>query len=109
MKKLGFVIRNFRNIGLCEDNKSQEAFLHLSEIKGELGGLTILIGKHNSGKSNVLQALKKFGDSCLYLEDSQNSKNLNLLSQDDIPKSPSILTSVALARQEPAYYLQYSH
>lgn len=108
MKKLGFVIRNFRDIGLCEGNKSQEAFLRLSEIEGESGGLTILLGKHNSGKSNVLQALKKFGDSCLHLEDSQNSKSLNLLSQDDIPKSPSVLTSVALARQEPAYYLQYS-
>ncbi|MDE7196065.1 MAG: ATP-binding protein [Helicobacter sp.] len=108
MKTYEFVIRNFRNIGLCEGNKSQEAFLRLSGIKGELGGLTILIGKHNSGKSNVLMALKKFGDSCLHLEDSQNFEGMQLLSQDDVPESASILTSVALACQEPAYYLQYS-
>ena len=103
----GFVIRNFRNVGLCKGNKSQEAFLHLPELEGEFGGLIILLGKHNSGKSNVLMALKKFGDSCLYLEGSQNSENLNLLSQDDIPKSPSKLTSLAFVYQEPAYYLHY--
>lgn len=108
MKKYGFVIRNFRNLGICEGDKSQEANLYLPEIEGKLGGLTILLGKHNSGKSNVLQALKKFGDSHLSLQDSQNLEGLNLLSQDDVPKSPSILTSIALVRQEPAYYLQYS-
>ncbi|MBD5167401.1 MAG: ATP-binding protein [Helicobacter sp.] len=108
MKTYEFVIRNFRNIGLCEGNKSQEAFLRLSGIKGELGGLTILIGKYNSGKSNLLRALKKFGDSCLHLEGSQNFEGMQLLSQDDVPESASILTSVALACQEPAYYLQYS-
>lgn len=107
MKTYGFVIRNFRNIGRCESNKSQEAFLHLPEVEGEFGGLTILLGKHNSGKSNVLQALKKFGDSSLYLKDSQDFEGMQLLSQDDVPESASILTSVALACQEPAYYLHY--
>ena len=109
MEIRGFVIRNFRNIGICEGNKSQEAFLRLSEIKGELGGLTILIGESNSGKSNLLKALEKFGHSYLSLNSSQSFESTQLLSQDDVPESSqSILTAVALACQEPAYYLHYS-
>ncbi|MBD5166406.1 MAG: ATP-binding protein [Helicobacter sp.] len=107
MKTHGFAIRNFRNLGICEGNKSQEAFLRLSEIKGELGGLTILLGKSNSGKSNLLKALEKFGNSHLSLNGSQNLESLNLLSQDDIPNSQSVLPSIAFAHQKPAYYLQY--
>ena len=107
MKTHGFAIRNFRNLGICEGNKSQEAFLRLSEIKGERGGLTILLGKSNSGKSNLLKALEKFGNSHLSLNGSQNLESLNLLSQDDIPNSQSVLPSIAFAHQKPAYYLQY--
>ena len=107
MKTYGFVIRNFRNIGRCEGNKSQEAFLHLPEVEGKFGGLTILLGKHNSGKSNVLQALKEFSDSHLSLKDSQNLEDMQLLSQDDVPETPSISTAIDLACREPAYYLHY--
>ena len=107
MKTYGFVIRNFRNIGRCEGNKSQEAFLHLPEVEGKFGGLTILIGKHNSGKSNVLQALKEFSNSHLSLKDSQNLEDMQLLSQDDVPETPSISTAIDLACREPAYYLHY--
>lgn len=108
MKIHGFVIRNFRNIGVCEGNKSQEAFLRLSETEGEFGGLMILLGKNNSGKSNLLEALEKFGHSYLSLNGLQNFEDKQLLSQDDVPKlSQSILTSIALAYQEPAYYLHY--
>ncbi|MBD5167492.1 MAG: ATP-binding protein, partial [Helicobacter sp.] len=108
MKTHGFAIRNFRNLGICKNDKEQGIFLRLSEIEGKFGGLTILLGKHNSGKSNLLKALEKFRNSYLSLNGSQNLKGLNLLSQDDIPKSQSLLPSIAFAYQgKPAYYLQY--
>ena len=107
MKTHGFTIRNFRNLGICKNDKEQGIFLRLSEIEGKFGGLTILLGKHNSGKSNLLKALEKFRNSYLSLNDSQNLEGMNLLSQDDIPKSQSVLPNIALNSQEPAYYLHY--
>lgn len=106
MKKLGFVIRNFRNIGLCESNKSQEAFLRLGTDK-EFGGLIILFGENNSGKSNLLRALEKFGNSYLSLNDSKDFEESQLVSEDDIPKLHNGLPSIAFSSQEPAYYLHY--
>lgn len=107
MKTRGFVIRNFRNIGICEGDKSQEAFLRISGNASEnIGGLVIILGENNSGKSNLLDALAKFGNSYLSLQDSQNLEGMQLLSQDDAPESGG-LPIVALAHQEPAYYLQY--
>ncbi|MBD5585533.1 MAG: ATP-binding protein [Clostridia bacterium] len=108
MKTLGFVVRNFRNIGLCEGKKSQEAFLRLAETGEKFGGLMILLGKSNSGKSNLLRALEKFGNSYLSLGGSKEFEQSKLLSQDDIPKSRSDLPSIILDSQEPAYYLHYS-
>ena len=105
MKTSGFVIRNFRNIGVCEGEKSQEAFLRLT-IGEQHGGLIILIGENGSGKSNVLQALAKFGNSYLVSQGSQKLETSQLLSQDDAPESGG-LPIVAFASQEPAYYLQY--
>lgn len=105
MKTRGFVIRNFRNIGVCEGDKSQEAFLRLSSADENIGGLVIILGENNSGKSNVLDALAKFGNAHLSLNGSQ-IEGLQILSQDDVPKSGG-LPIVALAHQEPAYYLQY--
>lgn len=108
METRGFVIRNFRNIGLCEGKKSQEAFLRLAETGEKFGGLVILLGKSNSGKSNLLRALEKFGNSYLSLNGSKELEESKLLSQDDIPKSQSALPSIILDSQEPAYYLHYS-
>lgn len=105
MKTSGFVIRNFRNIGICEGDKSQEAFLRLT-IGEQHGGLIILIGENGSGKSNVLQALAKFGNSYLVSQGSQKLEGMHVLSQDDAPESGG-LPIVALAHQEPAYYLHY--
>ena len=106
MKTRGFVIRNFRNIGVCEGDKSQEAFLRLSNTDENIGGLVIILGENNSGKSNLLDALAKFGNSYLSLQGSQNLETSQLLSQDDAPESGG-LPIVAFASQEPAYYLQY--
>ncbi len=107
METRGFVIRNFRNIGLCEGKKSQEAFLRLAETGEKFGGLVILLGKSNSGKSNLLRALEKFGNSYLFLNGLKEFEESKLLSQDDIPKSQSTLPSIILESQEPAYYLHY--
>ena len=107
MKTHGFTIRNFRNLGICKNDKEQGIFLRLSEIEGKFGGLTILIGKSNSGKSNLLRALEKFGNSHLSLQGSQNLEGMHILSQDDIPESQNILPSIALSVQESAYYLYY--
>lgn len=64
MDSRGFFIRNFRNIGVCKDNKEQGAFLRLSGLeKDVLGGLVIILGENNTGKSNLLDALAKFGSS----------------------------------------------
>ena len=108
METRAFIIRNFRNLGVCKDDKTQGTFLRLSGTKEKVGGLIILLGKSNSGKSNLLRALGKFGNSYLSLQDSQQLEGLNLLSQDDMPKSQSALPSIMLSSQEPAYYLHYS-
>ena len=80
MDSRGFFIRNFRNIGVCKDNKEQGAFLRLSGLeKDVLGGLVIILGENNTGKSNLLDALAKFGS---FFVDSEFK---NELSQDDIP------------------------
>ena len=105
MKTRGFLIRNFRNLGVCKDDKEQGTFLRLGTDE-EFGGLMILLGKSNSGKSNLLRALEKFGNSYLSLNGSKEFDKTKLLSQDDISKSGS-LPSIALSFQEPAYYLHY--
>lgn len=107
MKIHGFVIHNFRNLGICKNDKEQGTFLRLSEIEGKFGGLMILIGKSNSGKSNLLRALAKFGNSYLSLNGSQNLEGMHILSRDDIPESQNVLPSIALSVQESAYYLHY--
>ncbi len=99
MKTRGFVIRNFRNIGVCEGDKSQEAFLRLSNTDENIGGLVIILGENNSGKSNLLDALAKFG----------NCEN-NPLSDKDIPNFPqhrNCLPAISFSYQIPAYYLYY--
>ena len=105
MKTRGFLIRNFRNLGICKDDKEQGTFLRLGTNE-EFGGLMILLGRSNSGKSNLLQAMEKFGNKYLPTE-SQNLLSSKPLSQDDMPKSQSGLPSIALSSQEPAYYLHY--
>lgn len=100
MKTSGFVIRNFRNIGVCEGEKSQEAFLRISGNANEnIGGLVIVLGENNSGKSNLLDALAKFG----------NYGN-NPLNDKDVPSFPqyrNCLPTISFKYQIPAYYLYY--
>jgi predicted ATP-dependent endonuclease of OLD family len=52
-------IKNYKNVGIDE---KQELLLNASTSKGEFGGLVILIGPNNSGKTNVLSALTAMRD-----------------------------------------------
>lgn len=57
----GFVIHNFRNIGVYKESSTENgAFLRLSSLKS-LGGLVCILGENNTGKSNLLAALVKLG------------------------------------------------
>lgn len=47
-------IKNYRNVGI---SKEQELLLNTSTELGKLGGMVILVGPNNSGKSNCLDAL----------------------------------------------------
>lgn len=56
-------IEAFRNIGFKDEKPRRERLvLNGSLKKGELGNLLIVIGANNSGKSNVLDALRVLGD-----------------------------------------------
>ena len=56
-------IEAFRNIGFKDGTPWRERLvLNGSLKKGELGNLLIVIGANNSGKSNVLDALRVLGD-----------------------------------------------
>lgn len=56
-------IEAFRNIGFKDGKPWRERLvLNGSLKKGELGNLLIVIGANNSGKSNVLDALRVLGD-----------------------------------------------
>ena len=56
-------IEAFRNIGFKEEKPWRERLvLNGSLKKGELGNLLIVIGANNSGKSNVLDALRVLGN-----------------------------------------------
>ena len=56
-------IEAFRNIGFKDGKPRRDRLvLNGSLKKGELGNLLIVIGANNSGKSNVLDALRVLGD-----------------------------------------------
>ncbi len=58
------VISDFRNLGVSALRKSKDEKTYLkinrSLKKDELGGLVIILGSNNSGKTNVLDAVEKF-------------------------------------------------
>ena len=58
------IISDFRNLGITAFRKNEEerTILKINRCleKDRLGGLVILLGSNNSGKSNVLAALTKF-------------------------------------------------
>ena len=50
-------IKNFRNIGI---NEEQKLIINTSLNEKEIGNVVYLVGPNNSGKSNVLNALQAF-------------------------------------------------
>ncbi len=52
-------LHHFRNLG----RKSPAKLLLNSSFENKHGGLVILVGENNVGKSNVLEALKIFNDA----------------------------------------------
>lgn len=64
-------IKNYKNIGF---QSKEELLLNSSTSNGEMGGLVVLIGPNNSGKTNVLSALT-----------AMNDKNIKPFNDFDLP------------------------
>jgi predicted ATPase len=62
-----FTIKNFRSIGVDEPQHFDLSYLMTN--KGSYGGVVTIIGENNSGKSNVLAALKAFGSKSFTTND----------------------------------------
>ena len=79
-------IEAFRNIGFKDEKPWRERLvLNGSLKKGELGNLLIVIGANNSGKSNVLDALRIIGNEKISERDVTD-----LLFDEDECKQPKI-------------------
>jgi len=85
-------IEAFRNIGFSDRKPSEEKLLISNSFKkGEIGDLVILIGANNSGKSNVLDALKILGGenfqdhdvTDLFMEENCRKPALSLCCKSD--------------------------
>lgn len=82
MSERKIFITNFRNIGI--NNEHQELLLNTNIEKNGLGGLVILIGPNNSGKTNILDALFAFGvDGKLISSDRTDFLNNNPIPRID--------------------------
>ena len=88
-------IEKYRNIGL---EKPETLVLNHSMAKGELGDLIILIGANNSGKSNVLDALRAIGQGKLR---DRDITTLSFSSEDRVP-------SVSFSVRDKDYYMYYN-
>ena len=88
-------ISAYRNIGF-EDGKpyTENLILNHSIQKGQMGDLVILIGANNSGKSNVLDALKSYNKrhitdrdiTDLYMEEECRKPSLKLSCSTETEK-----------------------
>lgn len=88
-------IESFRNIGFKDGKPSCERLVINNSLnKGELGDLIILIGANNSGKSNVLDALSKFGNSQIIERDITD-----LYSEKECRK-PSLILSAKYSNKD---------
>jgi len=85
-------IQAFRNIGFKDEKPWYERIVLSNSLKkGELGGLRIVIGANNSGKSNVIRALNVFSDeelserdvTDLFVEQNCKIPQITLFARDD--------------------------
>ncbi|GAA7201600.1 AAA family ATPase [Helicobacter pylori] len=76
-------LHHFRNL----DRKSPTELLLNSSFENKHGGLVVLVGENNVGKSNVLEALKIFNDADIKLCSEEyyfkNHKKDSLLSLEE--------------------------
>lgn len=91
-------ITKFRNIGLEE---SERLLLNNSLEKDKLGNLVIVIGANNSGKSNVLEALKAFGNGKIA------ERDITTLSFDDADRKPQLGLTCKDGKDEYTYRITY--
>jgi hypothetical protein len=77
-------LSKYRNFGLEKDDTL--LLNSFSSKKKNVGGLVILIGANNSGKSNILDSLLELGDKNRLLSD----KDVTYLSYNDEDKKPKI-------------------
>lgn len=79
MKK--FLIKNYKNIGI-----EKEVSIDLPEH----GGLSVIIGENNAGKSNVLKAIESLGNSYLDKEDYPNYTFYDFSPNEESNLTPTI-------------------
>lgn len=79
MKK--FLIKNYKNIGI-----EKEVSIDLPEH----GGLSVIIGENNAGKSNVLKAIESLGNSYLDKEDYPNYTFYDFSPNEESSLTPTI-------------------
>ena len=79
MKK--FLIKNYKNIGI-----EKEVNIDLPEH----GGLSVIIGENNAGKSNVLKAIESLGNSYLDKEDYPNYTFYDFSPNEESSLTPTI-------------------
>lgn len=79
MKK--FLIKNYKNIGI-----EKEVSIDLPEH----GGLSVIIGENNAGKSNVLKAIESLGNSYLNKEDYPNYTFYDFSPNEESNLTPTI-------------------
>jgi len=77
--------KNYRNIGLFGDD--QYILLNRTMEKGKMGGLIIVIGPNNSGKSNVLDGICSIGTRLV----ERDITELSLKEEDKHPSVSMIL------------------
>lgn len=88
-------IEKYRNIGL---EKPETLILNHSMEKGKLGDLVILIGANNSGKSNVLDALRSIAQGQL------QGRDVTTLSFKDEDRIPSVSFGIQDKEHRHIYY-----
>ena len=73
-------LKNFRSVGIHELQHFD--LNYLLNNSDSYGGLVTIIGENNSGKSNVLEAIKAFGNKAFF----PNDIPLQSLSDETVPE-----------------------